>query len=266
MKIILSQRIDIESDYDDIPFITYHFPKRYLNQIHSGDRFIYYQGNRHKREHRYYFGCGVIGDIKPASDGINFFANIVEGHRFGKKVPIYQPDETGFIESIGYEQIRSTQNPSWQSSIRKISDRAYSVILNLAEVDTRTGEDLSDLEKGEDALEILRALNYRYSNLKPDERTRSVQNLIDRGSAITRALKAILGSRCQICGWEGFTKRNGDDFIEAHHIDQLAEKRVGSLCTENIILVCPNCHSEIHYGNNFQIKDQGNYFEIYLSK
>jgi len=60
MKIILSQRIDIESEYQDVPFSSYHFPKRYRNQIHPGDQFIYYQGDRYKKEHRYYFGCGVI--------------------------------------------------------------------------------------------------------------------------------------------------------------------------------------------------------------
>ena len=49
MKIILSQRIDTDTDYEDVPFETYHFPKRYRTQIRPGDRFIYYQGNRYKR-------------------------------------------------------------------------------------------------------------------------------------------------------------------------------------------------------------------------
>jgi len=68
MLLILSQRIDIEPLYDDIPFIRYHFPERYRGQICKGDYFIYYQGNRHRKEHRYYYGCGIIGDITHAPE------------------------------------------------------------------------------------------------------------------------------------------------------------------------------------------------------
>jgi hypothetical protein len=62
LPIVLSQRIDTKSSYDDIPFVQYHYPSRYSNQIHTGDLFIYYQGDRFKKENRYYFGTGVIGN------------------------------------------------------------------------------------------------------------------------------------------------------------------------------------------------------------
>jgi hypothetical protein len=68
MKIILSQRVDTISSYEDIPFSRYHFPKRYLNQIHQGDQFIYYQGNKGVKEQRYYFGCGVVGKSCTAAE------------------------------------------------------------------------------------------------------------------------------------------------------------------------------------------------------
>lgn len=38
MKIILSKRIDTESEYEDVPFSSYHFLKRYRNQIYLGDQ------------------------------------------------------------------------------------------------------------------------------------------------------------------------------------------------------------------------------------
>ncbi len=50
MLIVLSQHIDSESDYEDIPFSLYHFPKRYRNQIHPRNCFIYYQGETKKVE------------------------------------------------------------------------------------------------------------------------------------------------------------------------------------------------------------------------
>lgn len=45
MLVVLSHRIDFESDYADELFRTYHYPSRYRNQLHEGDRFVYYQGN-----------------------------------------------------------------------------------------------------------------------------------------------------------------------------------------------------------------------------
>lgn len=265
MKIVLSQRIDLESDYDDVPFSTYHFPKRYRNQIRPGDRFIYYQGDRYKREHRYYFGCGVIGAIEPDAAGEKYYAVILEGRRFAKNVPIYSPDSDGFIESLGYNEVRNKPNPSWQNSIRKISDDAFYRILVLAEIDSETGESTSLLETGINALDVLRTLNSRYSGVQPAERAKKIQNHLDRGSAVTRALKSLLGAKCQICGWKGFKKKNEEDFIEAHHIVQLSERIEGSLCTENIVLLCPNCHREIHYGKDFSVYDDSDSIVIVLS-
>lgn len=266
MKIVLSQRIDIESDYDDVPFSTYHFPKRYRNQIHPGDRFIYYQGNRFKKEHRYYFGCGVIGAVEPDTSGENYYAEILEGRRFSKGVPIYLPNDNGFIESLGFQDVRNRPNPSWQNSIRKISDEAFKTILNFAGINTDTGKNTGELESESNALVILMLLNKRYSDLKPKERAQKIQKHLDRGKAVTNALKEILGAKCQICGWEGFEKNNGDDFIEAHHIVQISEKIEGSLCTENVILLCPNCHREVHYGKNFSVSETADFVHVTLAK
>jgi len=265
MKIILSQRIDIKSEYEDIPYVIYHFPKRYKNQIHPGDLFIYYQGDRYKKEHRYYYGFGVIGSVEPDSIGDHFFAEIIEGTSFPKKVSIYRANNEGFIENPGYEQIRKKPTPSWQNSIRKISDEAFSEILRLANIAVNIEEEISLFEKGTDALSVLKKLNDLYKDLLQKERAKKIQNHIDRGTTVTNALKSLLGSQCQICGWSGFTKKSGEKFIEAHHILQLSERKGGSLCTENIILVCPNCHKEIHYGKTINIIDNGDYFDISLS-
>jgi len=265
MKIVLSQRIDVKSEYDDIPFSTYHFPKTYRSQINTGDRFIYYQGNRHKREQRYYFGCGVIGAVEPDTTNEYFYAEILEGRKFPHVVPIYHPDGDGFIESIGYSQIRTRPNPPWQRSIRKISDDAFSRILELANVDSRVGQNISRLEAGTNPFKVLTSLNNLYANISPKERAKKVQSHLDRGSAVTKALKSLLGAKCQICGWVGFEKKNGESFIEAHHIIQLSERKVGSLCTENIILLCPNCHREVHYGKEFSASEDSENIIINLS-
>ena len=63
MYIILSQRKDIEMSYSDALYSVYHYPAKYKNQIHEGDVFVYYQGDRTNKEHRVYFGTGTIGNI-----------------------------------------------------------------------------------------------------------------------------------------------------------------------------------------------------------
>lgn len=130
MLVVLSQRIDIESEYADKLFRTYHYPSRYRNQLHQGDIFVYYQGDRYDREHRYYFGTGVIARIS-AADEENYYATLENCRRFSKKVPIYLPDG-GYIEQLSYQDVRKSINPPWQSSIRPLSDQAYNYILSHA--------------------------------------------------------------------------------------------------------------------------------------
>lgn len=128
MKIILSQKIDSASVYlGDEVFKTYHYPGRYRNQIHTGDVFVYYQGNRYEKSQRYYFGTGKIGKIVKEDDE-NYYAELLDVIKFNKKVAIYLPDE-GYVESLGYQNVRKSINPPWQSSIRPLSDEAYEYIL-----------------------------------------------------------------------------------------------------------------------------------------
>ena len=130
MLIVLSQKVDSESSYADKLFSSYHYPARYKNQLHEGDTFVYYQGNRYDKSQRYYFGTGTIGKIF-TTDGENYYAELVGCRRFGKKIPIYLPDG-GYIEQLDYASVRKSINPPWQSSVRPLSQKAYDYILNAA--------------------------------------------------------------------------------------------------------------------------------------
>ncbi|MFN5537908.1 MAG: HNH endonuclease, partial [Planctomyces sp.] len=35
--------------------------------------------------------------------------------------------------------------------------------------------------------------------------------------------------------------------VEAHHVQAIASRAAGSLCTDNILLLCPNCHRRVHH-------------------
>ncbi len=264
MPIVLSQRIDKHSDYDDVPFYIYHFPKRYRNQLNLGDVFIYYQGDRWKKENRYYFGVGIIGAINVSSDQENYYAHILEGTAFSNKVPIYNPTG-GFYESIAYNSVRNREKPPWQSSVRPISDSAFEAIIKASGVDSSDIVNSSFIEKENDPIKVIELLNDKYKDFTPHKKETFIKNHIDRGESVTNSLKKILGPKCQICDVEGFEKYNGGRYIEAHHISQLAKAVPDSLCSENVILLCPNCHREIHYGKEVLISDKGEYIFLQLS-
>ncbi len=142
MFVILSQRVDFESSYSDELFNIYHYPAKYRNQLHKGDIFVYYQGNRSDKSQRYYYGVGTVGEIVTA-DGENYYAKLLDCQKFERKVPIYLPDG-GYIEQLGYETVRKSIMPPWQSSVRPLSQEAYDYILNSAGI--QNSPDTADSE------------------------------------------------------------------------------------------------------------------------
>jgi len=55
------------------------------------------------------------------------------------------------------------------------------------------------------------------------------------------------GGRCELCDGVPFLTPEGEPFLEVHHIHQLAEG--GPDTPDNAVALCPNCHRELHYGN-----------------
>lgn len=164
MYIILSQRIDILSEYEDNLYRLYHFPVRYKNQIHEGDIFIYYQGNRYVKEHRYYHGTGTISHVW-TNDNENYYASIINPKKFSLNVPIYH-DES-YFECIGHQEVRKSKNPPWQSSIRPVSQEAYNLILSRAGELIPMGEPETEvLERLEQQLKV--AIKNYYLNNRVD--------------------------------------------------------------------------------------------------
>ena len=148
MLIILSQRIDTESVYSDKVFETYHYPSRYKNQIHEGDTFVYYQGNRYVKEQRYYFGTGIVGTVS-TPDGENYYAQLLNIQKFTKTVPIYLPDGQ-YVEQLGFDTVRKSPTPPWQSSVRPLSKAAYDYIISESGIEAP--EEATDIDSLKESL------------------------------------------------------------------------------------------------------------------
>lgn len=68
-----------------------------------------------------------------------------------------------------------------------------------------------------------------------------VQRVI-RDSALVRRLKQIHRDRCQLCG-QTVRMLDGSTYSEGHHLQPLGSLHRGPDTSENVLVLCPNCHA-----------------------
>lgn len=88
---------------------------------------------------------------------------------------------------------------------------------------------------------------------KTPERLKEIQRVLktyERPSAITKYVKQTRGSRCQLCRYKGFKKRDGKLYCEVHHLFHLS-KNPPPMCLgpEYLIVLCATCHRRMHYAD-----------------
>ncbi len=72
-------------------------------------------------------------------------------------------------------------------------------------------------------------------------------NRVIRDNALSRFLKALYDSRCQICT-STFVVPGGRNYAETHHVHPLGSPHNGSDKENNIIVLCPLHHAMFDYG------------------
>jgi len=117
------------------------------------------------------------------------------------------------------------------------------------------GEDVEAIpaapEAAADTLAKLSELEAKYLAASPETKER-VSRSIERGP-IGAVVKKANGFKCQLCealGRDpiGFKKKNGEPYVEAHHVMPVSKKQIGSLSASNIVTLCPNHHRQVHFG------------------
>jgi 5-methylcytosine-specific restriction enzyme A len=69
----------------------------------------------------------------------------------------------------------------------------------------------------------------------------------ERDAEVVAWLLDLANGACECCGEEApFQKEGGVPYLEVHHLKLLADG--GADTITNAIAVCPNCHKELHYG------------------
>ena len=223
MYIVLSQKMK-NSGYEDELFKTYHYPKKYKNNIHEGDIFVYQQGDRANPLKRFYYGTGRVGKIT-GNDVSGYYAELLDCREFDSVLPIKLPD-VGYIETLGNEK-----QPAWQWSIRKLTDEAYKYIIDHA------GMKPEIIPEEPDGNQV-----YDYGVRDSQNRLVKVRK---RDSNVSVAVKKKAGGKCQLCGAAApFTDQEGMPYLECHHVVWLADG--GNDSVYNAVALCPNCHRKMH--------------------
>lgn len=118
-----------------------------------------------------------------------------------------------------------------------ITTRREVIEQHLKEVKRRRGESGEiDLEEQDLLMDLSKNISLK--------KKRVVVEQIQRNTRIARRLKVLYHNECQICGFT-FAKKNGEMYSESHHVIPLGRK--GSDKIKNIIILCPNCHRQLHY-------------------
>ncbi|MBI4340418.1 MAG: HNH endonuclease [Chloroflexi bacterium] len=81
----------------------------------------------------------------------------------------------------------------------------------------------------------------------PAVRRTTVVRQIYRDNALSRFLKYLYDSHCQVCGFS-FPLPRGGIYVECHHIRPLGNPHQGPDIENNMLVLCPNHHAMMDYG------------------
>ncbi|HNB51735.1 MAG TPA: HNH endonuclease [Anaerolineales bacterium] len=145
----------------------------------------------------------------------------------------------------------------FQASSMPLTKRSFERVMEITQKSTKIIESIDEtLEPN--TLENIRLLEQKYANAVPEVKE-TISQRIERGS-LANKIKALNGYRCQICEALGhpplsFRKKNGEFYIESHHVIPISARQMGSLSLLNLITVCANHHRQIHFGD-FELIEQ----------
>ncbi len=94
------------------------------------------------------------------------------------------------------------------------------------------------------ALRAKNNLPYPSGNPRPKRASRQ-QNVYERDPLVRAWVLQKANGRCERCNGRAFLDRDGEPYLEGHHITPLSEG--GPDTPENTAALCPNCHRMLHH-------------------
>jgi 5-methylcytosine-specific restriction endonuclease McrA len=190
---------------------------------------------------------------------------------FGDVKPLFTEEN---LEDSGRRWVGTIINDIIRVRRQRMSVSAYHNAFQLLDTD-QVSDDIFEaeilvLEKKLDSIDlpnlhrIIRAFNDRFRHTAPHKRI-SVSELVARPGALTDYLKSLHKYTCQLCHQQGFRQKNGRRYAEAHHVMQLHNLIPGSYCSDNIVIICANCHRKLHYADVQYIPGNGDKVKVIIN-
>ncbi|WP_326650110.1 MULTISPECIES: YDG/SRA domain-containing protein [unclassified Streptomyces] len=98
------------------------------------------------------------------------------------------------------------------------------------------------------------------TDLEEEVRRYVAHNRLARDSKVAREIKALHNNTCQICGLRLVISPMGEAYAEAAHIQALGKPHFGRDRVQNVLCLCPNCHTRfdrgaLHITDEFKVID-----------
>jgi hypothetical protein len=93
------------------------------------------------------------------------------------------------------------------------------------------------------------------ANLKASQKSSSLQSQssdgikFKRNKLIVEISKIQASYICQGCNFFAFKDKHNNNYVETHHIIEYNKTEQGPDVLQNLLVLCPNCHSKIHFSN-----------------
>jgi 5-methylcytosine-specific restriction enzyme A len=159
------------------------------------------------------------------------------------------------MQNISY--VLSLLGREWIPGLKPASHVGVNVIKQieeiLSEIESRHFDD-DVILRGivEEKRKTPKVLTPPKGNKTPTKKTSSATQYNRDAEVVAWVLTQSEG-KCESCMSDApFIGSDGLPFLEVHHVKHLADK--GSDTITNAVALCPNCHRELHYGINSQLK------------
>lgn len=153
----------------------------------------------------------------------------------------------GFFHCVGWENIQGTDR---NGELRDL------ILFHLKPEDAALDETTVHSENGtknapSNHRETLRERAYLAAQTPTKKMTvkESARTYYERSSAVRNYVLERANGRCECCGKDApFLNKNGDPYLESHHIHRLSDLGIDD--PQHVAAICPTCHRKIHHGAN----------------
>lgn len=221
----------------------------------------------HEKFNEYDFGnvSSHIGDII-------YFDNYVEiNNDLAKELSLLPDGKKISQQGFNYLNSDNVLNILSLAFQKNSENKAFNDLIENLKIDTGFTKEINELVDARavikttagNSLKNIRALEKRMKRATPEIKER-ISRYIERGE-IAKQIKKVTNYKCLVCEQLGenphsFKKKNGDFYIETHHVEQVSKLKKGSLSATNLITVCANHHRQLHYGNSELLNDDDQKF------